>query len=429
MQAIDEETLMTDRSPRVTVISSDAHAGADLRAYRPYLDSRWHEEFDRWAVDFHNPFESEHLLTNDPSVNWDTTLRNQALESQGVVAEVIFPNTVPPFYPQTQFFVPPPPQTRAEYERRWAGLQAHNRWLVDFCAELPGRRAGIAQIMLDDVDAAVAAIRWVHEVGLKGGVLVPGIPPGSRKQHLFAECYDPIWQIAEELGVVLNFHSGGGVPEYDEDPVALAILLKEVTWFANRNLAHLIYGGVFERHPGLSVAFTEQGSAWVVAELATLDSTVLVMSVDKSSQHFFGGEEMIKRLSMLPSEYFARNCYLGSSPLRLPECEMRDKIGVDRIMWGNDFPHTEGTYPYTIEAMRYVFAGVPEHEVRSMLGGTAAKVYGFDLDALAPVVARVGPPIDDVLRPLDDVPTGSLSSVFIPAVAERVRDAQRAGRV
>jgi hypothetical protein len=79
--------------------------------------------------------------------------------------------------------------------------------------------------------------------------------------------------------------------------------------------------------------------------------------------------------------------------------------------------------------MRYVFAGVPEHEVRSMLGGTAAKVYGFDLDALAPVVARVGPPIDDVLRPLDDVPTGSLSSVFIPAVAERVRDAQRAGRV
>ncbi len=90
---------------RVAVITSDSHAGADLLAYRPYLERRWHDEFDRWAANFVNPFESEHLLTNDPSCNWDSDLRARLLESQGVVAEVIFPNTVPPFYPQTQFFV------------------------------------------------------------------------------------------------------------------------------------------------------------------------------------------------------------------------------------------------------------------------------------------------------------------------------------
>ena len=131
---------------------------------------------------------------------------------------------------------------------------------------------------------------------------------------------------------------------------------------------------------------------------------------------------------MLPSEYFARNCYLGSSPLRLSECEMRYQIGVDRIMWGNDFPHIEGTYPYTIEAMRYVFAGVPEPEIRSILGGTAAKVYGFDLDRLAPEIARVGPTIDEVTAPLVDPPTASLSSVFIPSVAEKKRVAYDARR-
>jgi predicted TIM-barrel fold metal-dependent hydrolase len=339
---------------------------------------------------------------------------------------VIFPNTVPPFYPQTQFFVPPPPRSREEYEHRWAGLKAHNRWMVDFCNELPGRRAGIAQIMLDDIDDAVAEIQWVAQSGLTGGVLVPGIPPGSEKAPLYSSNYDPIWRTCEQLGVVVNCHSGAGVPEYVNDPVARAILLKEVTWFANRNLAHLIYGGVFERHPDLKVAFTEQGSAWVVNELATLDSTILVMDEDKSAQHFFGGDEMVHRLRKLPSEYFARNCYLGSSPLRLPECQMRYQIGVDRIMWGNDFPHIEGTYPHTMDAIRFVFAGVPEPEIRAMLAGNAAEVYRFDLDALQPIVDRFGPTIDEIATPLDEVPLGSMSSVFIPAIAEDKRAAYSA---
>ncbi|MFX6980562.1 hypothetical protein ABTH98_20280, partial [Acinetobacter baumannii] len=69
------------------------------------------------------------------------------------------------------------PPTSAEYERRWAGVQAHNRWLADFCSLAPHRRAGIAQIFLNDVDAAVAEIRWAHAAGLRGGILVPNIPP------------------------------------------------------------------------------------------------------------------------------------------------------------------------------------------------------------------------------------------------------------
>ena len=410
----------------VAIVSSDAHAGADLLDYRPYLDRRWHEEFDAWAAAFVNPFESEHLLTNDPPCNWDSAGRTALLESQGVVGEVIFPNTVPPFYPQTQFFVPPPPTSRVEYEHRWAGLKAHNRWLVDFCNDLPGRRAGIAQIMLDDIDDAVAEINWVADVDLKGGVLLPGVPPGSPKVPLYSDTYDPIWRACEERNVVVNCHSGAGVPEYVDDPVALAVLLKEVTWFANRNLTHLIYGGVFERHPDLNAAFTEQGSSWVLNELAVLDMTVLVMDDDRSSQRFFGGEYMVERLPMLPSEYFKRNCYLGSSPLRLAECHVRHDIGVDRIMWGNDFPHREGTYPYTIEALRYVFADVPEDEVRAMLAGNVAKVYGFDLEALQPVVDRVGPSFEEITTALDDVPLDSRSTVFIPAVAERKRAAFKA---
>ncbi len=70
------------------------------------------------------------------------------MEADGVVAEVIFPNTIPPFYPKSSLTFQPPAQTPVMSTKRWAGLQAHNRWLADFCSEVPGRRAGIAQILL-----------------------------------------------------------------------------------------------------------------------------------------------------------------------------------------------------------------------------------------------------------------------------------------
>jgi predicted TIM-barrel fold metal-dependent hydrolase len=200
-----------------------------------------------------------------------------------------------------------------------------------------------------------------------------------------------------------------------------------VTWFANRNLAHLILGGVFEKYPSLKACFTEQGSSWVVQELASLDSTILMMEDDESSQHFFGGTDMTQRLSLLPSEYFARNCYLGSSPLRLSESNMRYQIGVDRIMWGNDFPHTEGTYPYALEALRYVLADVPEPEIRAITGGTATEVYDLDPTALAEAAKRIGPTLEQIRTPLNDVPDDSLSTVFVPARVEKKR-AALAGR-
>src|SRR4029453_8543959 len=104
-------------------------------------------------------------------------------------------------------------------------------------------------------------------------------------------------------------------------------------------------------------------------------------------------------LTMAPSDYFARNCFIGASFMNPFEVDLRHEIGVDRIMWGNDYPHSEGTFPHSHAALRAAFAGVPEDEVRAMVGETAAKVYGFDLAALAPVAARVGPLVADVARP------------------------------
>ncbi|MGB6058543.1 MAG: amidohydrolase family protein [Microthrixaceae bacterium] len=389
-------------SKNYVVISADGHVGADLLDYKPYLEQRWHEDFDAWAKGFIDPYE-ERFLSSDVSVNWDSDLRLQQTEADGVAAELLFPNTVPPFYPQNQVFVPLPPQDRGEYERRLAGIRAHNRWLADFCSLAPTRRAGIAQIMVNDIDDAVEDVKASVDAGLRGGILFPLIPPGSHLPPMWSEEYDPIWAACSDLGVPVNTHSGAGLPEYGFDPVGQAMLFTEALWFAHRPLWHLIFGAVFDRFPKLNLILTEQGAGWVPATLATLDGIATRASMDGSPGSFYAGEAL-SRLKKRPSEYFRSNCFVGASFMHSSEVDLRDEIGLDRIMWGSDFPHSEGTYPYSVEALRAAFVGVPEPEVRQMVGGTAAKVYGFDLDVLQEVADRIGPSPELVATPLVDVP-------------------------
>ncbi len=118
------------------------------------------------------------------------------------------------------------------------------------------------------------------------------------------------------------------------------------------------------------------------------------------SQEQEWGRAVVERLSLRPSEYWARQCQVGASFIRPAEVGVRASVGVDRIMWGSDYPHKEASFPFSHEALRAAFAGVPPEEVAKMVAGNAAALYGFDLDALAPIAAAVGPRVVDVDRPL-----------------------------
>ncbi|MHB8680606.1 MAG: amidohydrolase family protein [Acidimicrobiales bacterium] len=384
---------------RYVLVSADCHGGGGLLDYRPYLARRWHDEFDVWAASYEIPYEDQ--KGPDADRNWDSSRRLAELEADGVVAEVVFPNTVPPFFPKASLADQPPPANAGDLEARWAGLQAHNRWLADFCAAAPGRRAGICQIMLHDLDAAVAELHWAKEAGLTGGVLLPGAPPGSGLVPLYdAEHYEPLWRTCEELGMPVNHHSGSAAPAAGESAEDKVVLLLEVTWWAHRALTHLLVAGVFERHPGLELVLTEQGTAWLPEELARLDYFFDRMGSARGSQEVEWGMPVVGRLSLRPSEYWARQCHVGSSFIRPAEVAIREHVGVDRIMWGNDYPHREGSFPFSPEHLRASFAGVPPAEVAAMLGGNAAALYGFDLDRLRPIAAKVGPTVADVDDPL-----------------------------
>ncbi len=404
----------TDAAPDArpyAVVSSDGHAGADLYDYKPYLASRWHDDFDAWAPTYVNPYADLQAPTAYRS--WDSARRLEETEADGITAEVLFPNTVPPFFESSQLTALPP--TPADYDRRWAGVQAHNRWLVDFCKETPGRRAGVFQVFANDIDDALAEVRWAAEQGvLTGGVLLPSVPPNAGLPGFWEPYYDPFWAVCQELDVPVQVHGGGGLPDYGEHIAARAMMLIELPWFAHRPVWHLIFGGVLERFPDLRVVLTEQGMAWLPRGLETLDWFHRRMTLPDSAESLFFGEVAVG-MAMKPSEYFARNFWMGASFLRPSEAPIAgDLVATERVMWGSDYPHSEGSLGFTTEALRAAFGGKPEAEARAMVETNAATFFGFDLDALRPVADRIGPSPAEVARPLapDDYPTASTCNAF-----------------
>ena len=410
-----------DGLDRYLLISADTHAGSSPEGYGPYLEQKWQGEFQVWlkqaaelATTIRKVMGERSIgVDGDPDLdgnrNWDSARRLEETEADGVVAEVIFPNTSPPFSP-TMMSEFGEAELGDDHQRRWAGIRAHNRWLADFCKEAPGRRAGLVQIFLPFIEESVAEIRWAKEAGLTGGVLLPGAPPGSGVEPLYAPCYEPIFAVCEELGMPLNHHAGGATPDFGVYlPQSLAMYMLEVTWWAHRSLWHLMFSGVFERHPNLQFILTETGVDWAPGVLEKLDNYFHRMkNNDQCSEHIFGAPTVAK-MSLTPSEYFARQCHLGASFLPPKECARRHEIGVDRIMWGSDYPHVEGSYPYTRELMRLTFAGVAPSEIDQMVALNAAKLYGFDLEKLAPLAARIGPSRAEIAQPLspDDLPNAA----------------------
>jgi predicted TIM-barrel fold metal-dependent hydrolase len=160
----------------------------------------------------------------------------------------------------------------------------------------------------------------------------------------------------------------------------------ETTFLSTRPLTLLIWGGVFERHPDLTFVITESKADWVPSRLAFLDGVY----EDKLFAHV---KETVKHK---PSEYWNRQCYVAASFMARDEALMRHKIGLDRLMWGADYPHYEGTWPHTDRWLKETFGGLPTPEVKAILAENAARVFGFDLDELSTYAEAVGPSIEEL---------------------------------
>lgn len=388
-------------SERYVIISADGHCGLPLAEYRPYLENRFHAAFDQWKAS-KDAERAARLETNfEYIMGWessneeglrgayDPVVRDRELDGDGVSADVLFADAdaitgmgSPPFdagLGAGQIHDP---------DLAFAGARAHNRFLAELCSTSPERRAGIALVPLcHDPERAVEEAEWAADKPGIRGVMIPTMwrerPPYSD------EVYERFWSVCAEAGLPVHTHSGEAPQEEYNDN--LGIYLAEVVWWAARPSWHLLFSGVFERHPRLKFVVTEAAAYWIADSKWKWDQYMGGGHTTKKMAALLAG-----KISKLPSEYFGTNLFAGASTMSKEEIRRRHVLGLDAVMWGTDYPHPEGSWPNTASKLKADFCDVPVEETKALLGGTAASVYGFDPEALKAVADRVGPTPEDL---------------------------------
>jgi len=249
--------------------------------------------------------------------------------------------------------------------------RAYNVWITDFCRAAPGRFKGIGMLNVDDVDDACQELERCAEQGL-AGAFIPVYPLAERPYRHAS--YDRLWWTAQDLEMPLLLHVAtmrGGIPgsefTIDINQLTAAGLANSDYWM-RYSLTAMIFAGVFDRFPRLKVGSVEHETAWVPHWLRQMDFTY--------RERPALGRAWKSRHAMLPSEYWQRNMFVEFME---DDCgiRLRDVIGVDNMLWGNDFPHAESTWPKSREFLDRIFAGTPDEDRRKITADDAARIFRF----------------------------------------------------
>lgn len=409
----------------------DSHVAPPVDHFRPFVPRKYLEAFDDFASQFVAALDSSpgagspfYKLGFEPSertraywadindrfndVNYYASVetRLESMDEDGVAGEFIFhgghnrfpqPFSTPELPGMFSEFIP---SSARGAELRIAGMRIYNDWLASWTSNAPDRLFGMAYVPIWDVEESVKEIERARQLGLHG-VNLPAPKVGLPTYNV--PTYNPLWEACERNGMSLHSHvATGDLLEPDPGPGFYAMRMSEQEYSSRRHLWHLIFGGVFERFPGLKLAFTEQSGTWEVPTLQMLDSVYFAKQQERDTPYI---RDILPRR---PSDYFMSNVFIGASCVARFEVQAAIDAGYDhKMMWGRDYPHPEGTWPCTKESLRFAFAGFPNDVIRKMVGETAAGFLNVDIDTLAPVVERIGPRMEDLQEPLSERPVAA----------------------
>src|SRR3989454_5201146 len=252
-------------------------------------------------------------------------------------------------------------------------FRAYNDWLADFCRADPSRLKGIAMINLDDVRDGITELERAARLGL-ARAMISELPADERRYD--QPEYEPFWAAAEALGIPLSLHTA--TRRQGRIRGAPGLTLRDASSRATKafypalSMCDMIFSGVFERYPRLTLAIVEFELSWALHLLDTMDYTY-------RERH----EEAIYRFrdGMRPSDFFHRNVVLSFQEDAVG-IRLRDVIGVDNMMWGSDYPHSESTFPQSRKILAEILTGVPDDEQAKIVGANTARVYRFDVARL-----------------------------------------------
>jgi predicted TIM-barrel fold metal-dependent hydrolase len=293
-----------------------------------------------------------------PRGGYDPQQHLRDMELDGVAGEVLYPS-------QGLFYF-----RVADGALMSAIFRAYNDWLAEFCTADSSRLKGIAMINLDDVQDGMRELERAARLGLAGAMITEY--PLEHRRYDQPE-YEPFWAAAEALGMPLSLHTAtrrqGKIRGAGEKTLRDASSRATKAFYPALSMCDMIFSGVFERYSRLTLAIVEFELAWAPHVLTSMDYTY-------RERH---GEAIYRfKDGMRPSDFFHRNVVLSFQEDAIG-IRLRDAIGVDSMMWGSDYPHSESTFPRSREILTEILAGVPADEQAKIVGGNTARVYHFDV--------------------------------------------------
>ena len=289
--------------------------------------------------------------------------RLAALDRDGVDCEILFPNKG-----LTVWATP-------DVGFSQAMCRAYNDWAWETFADYNDRLSPMACIASADIEGAVTEVQRAAKRGFRG-LALPCKPVWGAPDHEHVNynlpLFDPLWAAIVDCKLPVTFHvstgrdprtargNGGAVINYAVHSLAPTM----------EPLINLCASGVIERFPGLRFGSIEAGIGWVPWMLTAMDEAY-------HKHHMW----VRPKLKNLPSDYFRSNGFASFGEDAPGLALMRDFELTPNFLWANDFPHHEGSWPHSAQAIERTMGHLSDGERAQVLGENAARIFGFEIPA------------------------------------------------
>ena len=359
------------------LISSDSHAQIGHDAVKTHLASKFHGDYDAAVGAFQQRMaqgagrvnsawqsnrKAEEKLTAFRLRNMqrpghsDGVARLVDMDTDGVQQEVVYSEVSAFRY------------IRDLQTGQAEATVAFNEALREFGAADPTRLIVSYQIPIHDIDAAVAEVRRVVDLGAKS-LQLPVFPPEVGLADYYHERYDPLFATIQETGLPICCHIGLNTMLDDlmaRDPTpGSAVMVPMTALTTGEALGMWIMGGVFERFPELKVVFVEPGLGWIAWWLFITDDMVTRQGYE------------LPAITELPSFYFHRNVFVTfieeTDAITAPQ--VRNRIGIGNMMWSSDYPHPVTSWPNSRQVVADSLGVLSDAERELVVAGNARRVW------------------------------------------------------
>jgi predicted TIM-barrel fold metal-dependent hydrolase len=365
------------------VLDSDMHLMEPVHLWERYVDSRFKAEAPRgltsvnvrdlrmahpdgrlWGLppthgqrnsnQGQNFRKNQEIYRSHAERGWSAEVQLEAMDIEGIDVAVL--------YPTRGLQVLSEPDMEAQFAAALA--RAYNNWLYDFCEKNPNRLLGAGMISPFDMREAVIEVkRCIKERGFRA-IFMRSTVLNGRNWH--DEYYEPLWDILEELQIPIGFHeSSSSAARQTGDLFEPNFMLRRAVAQPMEQMLGLVSvcsGGVLARHPKLRVAFLEANCTWL---------PWLLWRLDEGWER--EGDVWAKDLTMKPSDYFKRQCFVSVEPDEDGVKYVIDYIGADRLVFSTDYPHGDSKFPNAVES--FLTLGLSKDDTRKILWDNCAMFY------------------------------------------------------